>query len=432
MGTSGVVIDTVQTASPGTVSPARVFWGTWLGWMLDGFDSGIYIFVLVPALITLLRAQNMPADNGHIALYGGFLFSLFMVGWACSMFWGWMADRFGRVRVMCWTILLYSAGTALCGLAPSLAWFALFRLVAGFGIGGEWAAGTTLLHESLPESSRVRITGYLHTATPVGGLLAAGASFLVPVIGWQGVFILGALPALLVLWLRMKLPEPARSPVSRARAYKAAGGRGLFHLDNARVTWSAAGMMACIILGLWSTTYWAPTYIITRLVATGHEMRYAQYWASMSGLLMNLGTMAACLSMSLIVQHTRRRRAAMFFFLGALVTNLIVWPVIALTFGWVWIFVALVPVLGFFTNGVFALFTVWLPEMFASVHRSFGSGFAFSLGRLLAAAGPSIVGAAVLLTGSYPAAITMISFIYLLGVPLVLMGPETAGRPLRA
>lgn len=420
------------TSPPATVSPARVFWATWLGWMLDGFDSGIYIFVLVPALSTLLQAEGLPADKGHVAFYGGLLFSLFMVGWACSMFWGWMADRIGRVRVMCWTMLLYSAGTALCGIAPSLAWFALFRFIAGFGVGGEWAAGTPLLHESLPERSRVRITGYLHTATPAGGLLAAAASFLVPVLGWRGVFMLGALPALMVLWLRLRVPEPARSAVNRTAAHAAAGGHGLFHIDNARVTWSAAGAMACIILGLWSTTFWAPTYVTTQLVAMGYHMADAQRWASVSGLLMNVGTLAACLAMSLIVQHTRRRSAALFFFLGALVTNLIAWPIIALKFSWVWVFLATLPVLGFFTNGVFALYTVWLPEMFPSVHRAFGAGFAFSLGRLLAAMGPSIVGAAVLLTGSYPAAITGISFIYLIGVPLVLLGPETARRPLPA
>ena len=411
-------------------SSARVFWATWLGWMLDGFDSGIYIFVLVPALVTLLQAQQLPADKGHVALYGGFLFSLFMIGWACSMFWGWMADRIGRVPVMCWTILLYSFGTAASGLAPSLAWFALFRFIAGFGVGGEWAAGTPLLHESLPESQRVRITGYLHTATPAGGLLAAGASFLVPVLGWRGVFLIGALPALMVLWLRIGLPEPPRSPLRAAATTTRA--KGLFHVENARVTWSAAGMMACIILGLWSTTFWAPTYIINKLVENGHPAAYAQRWASISGLLMNCGTLAACLAMSTIARRTRRRSAALLFFLGALFTNLIAWPIVALTFGWVWVFIAVLPVLGFFTNGVFALFTVWLPEMFPSHHRSFGAGFAFSLGRLLAAAGPSIVGTAVLLTGSYPAAITAVSFIYLIGVPLVLIARETAGQTLPA
>lgn len=426
---SGIAETGGFAGTPGAASPARVFWATWLGWMLDGFDSGIYIFVLVPALITLLHAQGITVDKGHIALYGGYLFSIFMVGWACSMFWGWMADRFGRVRVMCWTILLYSIGTALCGIAPSLLWFAVFRFISGFGVGGEWAAGTPLLHESLSEDRRVRIAGYLHTATPIGGLLAAGVSFLVPVLGWRGVFLLGALPALMVLWLRIGLPEPARSPAGRARP---ADLKGLFHIDNARATWSAAGMMACIILGLWSTTFWAPTYVISHLVAAGHPMAYAQHWASMSGLLMNFGTLVACLLMSLIVQHTKRRSAAMFFFLGALITNLIAWPIIALSLGWVWVFIGVLPVLGFFTNGVFALFTVWLPEMFPAAHRSFGSGFAFSLGRLLAAVGPTLVGAAVLLTGSYPAAITVISFIYLIGVPFVLMGSETAGRPLPA
>jgi cyanate permease len=243
------------------------------------------------------------------------------------------------------------------------------------------------------------------------------------------VFLLGALPALMVLWLRIGLPEPARSPAGRARP---ADLKGLFHIENARATWSAAGMMACIILGLWSTTFWAPTYVISHLVEAGHPMAYAQHWASMSGLLMNFGTLVACLAMSLIVQHTRRRSAAMFFFLGALITNLIAWPIIALSLGWVWVFIGVLPVLGFFTNGVFALFTVWLPEMFPAAHRSFGSGFAFSLGRLLAAMGPTLVGATVLLTGSYPAAITVISFIYLLGVPFVLMGTETAGKPLPA
>ncbi len=424
------IADTADLAAArSTVSAARVFWATWLGWMLDGFDSGIYIFVLVPALIALLHAQGIPPDKGHIALYGGYLFSIFMLGWVCSMFWGWMADRFGRVRVMCWTILLYSIGTAMCGFAPSLMWFAVFRFLAGFGVGGEWAAGTPLLHESLAENRRVRITGFLHTATPVGGLLAAGASFLVPLLGWRGVFIIGAVPALMVLWLRVGLPEPPRSPVARPRP---TGQRGLFHPDNARVTWSAAGMMACIILGLWSTTFWAPTYVITQLVGRGRPLANAQYWASISGLLMNLGTLAACLMMSTIVLHTRRKRAATVFFLGALFTNLIAWLMIAMTLGWVWVFIAILPVLGFFTNGVFALFTVWLPEMFPGAQRGAGSGFAFSLGRLLAAVGPSLVGAAVFLTGSYPAAIAVISFIYLIGLPFIAMGTETANQPLPA
>lgn len=179
-----------------------------------------------------------------------------MVGRAGSTVWGCMADRFGGVRVMCRTILRYSVGTAMCGIAPGVAWFALFRFLAGFGGGGEWAAGTPLLHQSLAESRRVRIAGFLHTATPVGGLRAAGAAFLVPVQGRRGLVMIGRAPALMALWLRPGLAEPPRSPAARPRR---AGQRGLFHLDHARVTRSGAGMMACIILGLWSATLRAPT-----------------------------------------------------------------------------------------------------------------------------------------------------------------------------
>src|ERR1700722_5596541 len=229
-----------EVAAPDVVpvSPARAFWAAWSGWMLDGFDSGLYIFVLVPALIDLLRGDGLEPTKGNIAQYGGYLFSIFMLGWACSMFWGWLADRIGRVKVMCLTILMYSLATALCGVAWSLASFAVFRFLAGFGIGGEWAAGTPMLQESVPERMRIRLASWLHTATPVGGLLAVTASFLVPVIGWRGVFLLGALPALLTVWLRRDVPEPKAWRESVQGNVAVAG--SLFRGRQARTTWSAA------------------------------------------------------------------------------------------------------------------------------------------------------------------------------------------------
>jgi MFS family permease len=96
------------------------------------------------------------------------------------------------------------------------------------------------------------------------------------------------------------------------------------------------------------------------------------------------------------------------------------------------LFIWLLPPLGFFTNGVFALFTLWLPELFPTAQRSFGAGFAFSLGRVLGAVGPTLVGGLVVVTGSYPLAITAVSLIYLVGLPAIAMAPETVGRPLPA
>jgi MFS family permease len=417
-----------------SVSPARAFWAAWSGWMLDGFDSGLYAFVLVPALIDLLRTGGLEPSKSNIAQYGGYLFSIFMLGWACSMFWGWLADRVGRVKVMCLTILMYSIATALCGVAWSLASFAVFRFLSGFGIGGEWAAGTPMLQESVPERMRIRLASWLHTATPVGGLLAVSASFLVPAIGWRGVFLLGVAPALLVVWLRRDVPEPKAWREAAAAGHAGRTGIGpLFRGTQARTTWSAAGMMACIIFGLWSCTFWAPTLIISKLTAAGTPMAVAQHTASVSGLLLNGGTLVACGLMPWIATLIGPRRlAAAIFFVGSLVSVIAAYVVAAQLLNSVTLFMWLLPPLGFFTNGVFALFTLWLPELFPTAQRSFGSGFAFSLGRVLGAVGPTLVGVLVAYTGSYPLAITAVSVVYLLGLPAIAMAPETAGRPLPA
>ena len=102
------------------VSPARVFWAAWLGWMLDGFDATSYIYILAPAVTELLKHDGKEATTANVALYGGSFFTIFMLGWACSMLWGHLADRIGRVKVMCLTILSYSLFTGACGLAPNL------------------------------------------------------------------------------------------------------------------------------------------------------------------------------------------------------------------------------------------------------------------------------------------------------------------------
>jgi len=94
-------VNTTASSVPlaGAVSPQKIFWATWFGWMLDGFDSSVYSYVLVGALSELLPASGIEASRANIGLYGGALFSIFMLGWACSMVWGWAADRFGRVRL---------------------------------------------------------------------------------------------------------------------------------------------------------------------------------------------------------------------------------------------------------------------------------------------------------------------------------------------
>ncbi len=412
------------------ISPQRVFWATWFGWMLDGFDSSMYSYILVAALTDLLPSSGLDASRANIGFYGGLLFSIFMLGWACSMVWGWAADRVGRVRVMCWTILVYSVFTGLCGLSTGLVMFAVFRFVAGFGIGGEWAAGTPLLHESVPEAMRVRLAGWLHTATPTGLFLAAFATLVcVNTLGWRGMFFLGILPALLTVYLRRRIPEPRR----RAPGIAAPKFRTLFAGAQARITWSAALMMACIIFGLWSSNFWAPTVVITKLVAGGATAQHAQTVGAVCGLITNVGTLAGCLAMPWITGRLGGRRpTAMLFFIGSIVAIVGCYYVAIERLNDLRLFMWLLPILGFFSNGVFALYTIWLPEMFPSAQRGAGSGFCFSFGRLLGAAGPTLVGSFAALTGSYPTAISVLSLIYVIGLPVILLAPETAHRPLAA
>jgi MFS family permease len=420
---------TASVANSGVVSPGKVFWATWFGWMLDGFDSSMYGYILVGALTELLPASGIEASRANIGLYGGLLFSIFMLGWACSMVWGWAADRYGRVRIMCWTVLVYSVFTALCGLSTGIVMFALFRFAAGFGIGGEWAAGTPLLQESVPENTRVRLAGWLHTATPTGLFLAAFVTLVGgSTLGWRGMFFLGILPALLIAYLRTNIPEPPRASSSEISkpAFSA-----LFSENQARTTWSAALMMACIIFGLWSSNFWAPTVIITKLVATGATPAHAQQMGAVAGLITNVGTLTGCLLMPLITGRLGSRRwTAVLFFVGSLLSVVASYEVAIERLNDLTLFLILLPVLGFFTNGVFGLFTIWLPEMFPSALRGAGSGFAFSMGRVLGAAGPTLIGTLAATTGSYPLAIALLSAIYLVGLPFIAMAPETANRPL--
>ncbi|HVJ50896.1 MAG TPA: MFS transporter [Aliidongia sp.] len=408
-------------------SSYRVFWAAWSGWMLDGFDSGLYQFILVAALSDLLPESGIEATKANIAAYGGMLFSIFMLGWACSMFWGWLADRIGRVRTLCYTILAYSIFTACCGLAYSVAVFAIFRFLAGFGIGGEWAAGTPLLHESVPERIRVRLAGWLHTATPTGLTLAALVALgTLPFFGWRGLFMIGVLPAMLGLYLRATLPEPKHAETEKAPI------SSLFTGAQARSTWGAALMMACVIFGLWSSTFWVPTVVISKLVAEGSAAGHAQSMAALSGVFTNFGTFLGCLAMPWLTGLIGgRKRTAYIFFLGALVTNVFVYLFIIPASEGIVLLFAFLPILGFFTNGIFALYTIWLPELFPSALRGFGSGFAFSLGRILGATGPTIVGLLAARFGGYPIAIALVSLIYLVGLPAISLARETSAERLR-
>jgi MFS family permease len=417
-------------ASSRAVSPGRIFWATWTGWMLDAFDSAAYGLLLVSIWSELLPRGGIEASKSNIAIYGGLGFSVFILGWAFSIFWGWLADRIGRVRTMCITILVYSVFTALCGVVSGIGPFLILRFLVGFGVGGEWAAGTPLLHESVPEPVRVRLAGWLHTAAPFGAILASAAALLVvPVFGWRGMFLLGLSPALLAIYLRWQIPEPHRRP----RPAQFSPLRSLFTGSQAIVTWSAALMVTCGLLGVWSSSFWIPTVIATRFMAEGYSPEMAQQIASLGGLAGNLGALGGCLIMPWLANRISSRKIiATAFFAAALIFNVVAYYWLLERLNNIVLFLAAVPLLGFCTGGPFALFTIWLPELFSANTRGLGLGFTFSVGRVFAAIGPLTIGTLAAAIGSYPSAITLISMIYLLAIAFVAICRETAGQRLPA
>ena len=166
-------------------------------------DSFIYSLVLVPALTELLPRSGIEATPGNIGFYGSVLFALFLIGWGVSMIWGPIADRFGRVRTLTLTILCYSLFTLLCGVVTGIWQLAALRLLAGIGIGGEWAMGGTFVAEEWPEDRRKAGGGYMHTGYYFGFFLAALANYFVGArYGWRWMFVVGGTPALLVTFIR--------------------------------------------------------------------------------------------------------------------------------------------------------------------------------------------------------------------------------------
>ena len=140
--------------APLTSNQIRGFWASWGGWTLDGMDSVIYALVLVPSLRELLPRSGIAATKGNIGYYGGLLFALFLVGWGLAFLWGPIGDKFGRVRTLMLTVLWYSTFTLLSAFAVNVWQLAILRLLAGIGIGGEWAMGGTFVAEEWPENPR--------------------------------------------------------------------------------------------------------------------------------------------------------------------------------------------------------------------------------------------------------------------------------------
>jgi MFS family permease len=406
------------------------FWGAWAGWTLDGMDSVIYALVLSPALTELLPKSGYKATPGNIGFAGSILFALFLVGWGLSLVWGPLADRFGRTRILAATIFVYAIFTGLSALSQTVWQLGLFRLLAGVGIGGEWALAGTYVAEAWPEDRRKMGAGYLQTGYYAGFFLASALNYTVAArYGWRAMFWCGLTPVVVAFMILFSVNETERWQQKAKTARESSSLRKIFSAPYTRRTIVNTILLAAAICGLWAAAVYAPTAIISLAKRAGMLQPQAVRISSFGMGLLSLGTILGCLAVPPLAERFGRKRTLAFYFVGMAAC-------ILLSFAWAFYlpqglhpFITILFFLGFF-GGNFAVFSLWLPEQYGTSVRATAFAFTTSFGRFFAAGVNFAVGAMVSGMGTLgkPVAFTAIAFgLGLLVIPFAL---ETRGEVL--
>src|ERR1700757_3160889 len=273
------------------------FWGAWAGWTLDGMDSVIYALVLSPALTELLPRSGHQATPANVGFAGSILFALFLVGWGLSLIWGPIADRFGRSRVLAATIFVYATFTGLAALSQTVWQLGLFRLLAGIGIGGEWALAGTYVAEAWPEDRRKMGAGYLQTGYYAGFFLASALNYTIGVhYGWRGMFLNRAPPVFVSILILLSVKEPEKWKKAEERVVHSHPLREIFSAQYRRRTWVACALLTIAIIGLWAGAVYEPSAVIQLSLKAGMDKNAAIKTASLATGLLSIGTILGCLA----------------------------------------------------------------------------------------------------------------------------------------
>jgi MFS family permease len=392
----------------------RVLLAASLGWMLDSMDVMLYALV-VPSLKADLHLTSAGA---------GLIMSATLVCAAIGgMVFGVVADRFGRTRALIGSILVYCVCTGLCGVVQTAAQLAICRMLLGFGMGGEWAAGAALVAETWPDEHRGKALALMQSSWAIG--YASGAAivaFVMPHFGWRGVFFAGLLPAVFTIWIRHKVSEPERW----VKSGRAMGGMvspaQIFRGRNGRNLTIATIVNAATLFAWWGLFFWVPSYLSLPTAQGGRGLSIVQ--TSTWTILMQAGTFLGYISYGFLADRLGRKWVYIgFLFMAAIAVQFYSHATSATELLW------LGPVVGFWGTGYFSGFAVIASELFPTAIRATAMGFAYNTGRIVSAAAPLLVGKASDQHGMASAlGITSISF---LGAALLAIAiPETRGKPL--
>jgi len=393
----------------------KAFVAASLGWMLDAFDVMLYALVL-PSLMASLQLDQKTS---------GSIQSLMLISAAAGgLAFGVLADRWGRTRALMLSILLYSIFTAACGFAQTATQLAVFRVLLGLGMGGEWASGAALVSEMWPDRHRAKALAFMQSAWAVGYMLATLVNWLVQDVAgldWRAVFYVGVLPAALTLWIRTGVEEPrvwreSRAAVARPSIAQALGGPMLV------ITLALALMNSCTLFAYWGFNTWVPSYLRAPAATGGIGLSNA----TMNGLIFanQVGTWLGYVTFGYVSDAIGRKRTYVGYLLIAAVL------VLAYTStSNPWMLLALGPVTSFFATGHFSGFGVVTAELYPTAIRATAQGFTYNLGRIASAVAPAVAGS-VAQSHGYPAALSIAAGCYVLASLFWFLIPETKGRKL--
>lgn len=406
-----------------------------LGWFFDGFET--YSLILTVAFVL---KDLLPAGSRHdIPLYAGATIAITLFGWAIGgLAGGVIADYIGRRRMLLWSMAFYALCTGLTALSWSWLSFAILRFVTGLALGSEWGTGTSLVAETWSDSTRSKAAGIMQSGLGIGFFVASLAWHFISPLGtnaWRWMFVLGVLPALVVVFLWRRVPESGewiaatkRKPGGRRR-HGAISIRELTILELLRdpqlrkVTLIASVMSLVTTVAWWGISTWVPAYVSQ--VAAGRGLS-GSAWSSNAGMIYNAGAIVGYIALGFIADRIGRRWTTFGYFALSLALT----PLLFLGPANMALLVPIIVLNGMFTLGQYTWMAVWLPELYPARLRATGVSFVFNAARFIAFLGPLLAGAIITHLGGYGTAATAFGCIYLVGIAFCFFLPETKGRPL--
>ena len=390
--------------------------GSAVGYAMDGFDLLILGFMLsaISADLNLTPAQSGSLVTWTLigAVVGGILF-------------GALSDRYGRVRVLTWTIVLFAVFTGLCAIAQGYWDLLIYRTIAGIGLGGEFGIGMALAIEAWPAKHRAKAASYVALGWQVGVLAAALLTpVLLPHIGWRGMFVVGIFPAFVAWYLRTRLHEPeifsqkqtelSPQKISKLESFK------LLVKDKAttKVSLGVVVLTSVQNFGYYGIMIWMPNFLSKQL---GFSLTKSGLWTAVTVC----GMMAGIWIFGRLADRIGRKPSFLLFQLGAVISIItysqLTDPTDMLVAG---------AFLGMFVNGMMGGYGALMAEAYPTEARATAQNVLFNLGRAVGGFGPVVVGA-IVSAYSFSIAIAFLAVIYVIDmVATVFLVPELKGKEL--